>query len=140
MSKRSSIVLDTHVWLWFVDGNSTLKKQVVADITATAMTGSLLIPAICVWEIAMLQDRGRLTLNKPLKDWINEALDLSGAFLAPLSPDVAIESCKLPGKFHSDPADRMIVATARIENATILTRDKRILEYGLQGFVSARAI
>lgn len=140
MSKRSSIVLDTHVWLWFVDGNSTLKKQVVADITATAMNGSLLIPAICVWEIAMLQDRGRLTLNKPLKDWINEALDLSGTSLAPLSPDVAIESCKLPGKFHSDPADRMIVATARIESATILTRDKRILEYGLQGFVSARAI
>lgn len=88
----------------------------------------------------MLQDRGRLTLNKPLKDWINEALDLSGTSLAPLSPDVAIESCKLPGKFHSDPADRMIVATARIESATILTRDKRILEYGLQGFVSARAI
>ncbi len=140
MSKRSSIVLDTHVWLWFVDGNSTLKKQVVADITATAMNGSLLIPAICVWEIAMLQDRGRLTLNKPLKDWISEALDLSGTSLAALSSDVAIESCKLPGKFHGDPADRMIVATARIENATILTRDKRILEYGLQGFVSARAI
>jgi PIN domain nuclease of toxin-antitoxin system len=140
MSKGSAIVLDTHVWLWFVDGNPTLKKQAVANITTAAMAGNLLVPAICVWEIAMLQDRGRLTLNKPLADWISEALDLSGIAVAALSPDVAIESCKLPGSFHNDPADRMIVATARIENATVLTRDRRILDYGKQGFVSTLAI
>lgn len=133
-------MLDTHVWLWFVDGNPTLKKQAVANITTAAMTGNLIVLAICVWEIAMLQDRGRLTLNKPLADWISEALDLSGITLAALSPDAAIESCKLPGSFHSDPADRMIVATARIGNATVLTRDRRILDYGKQGFVSTLAI
>jgi PIN domain nuclease of toxin-antitoxin system len=88
----------------------------------------------------MLQVRGRLTLNKPVKDWVGEALDLTGTVLMPLSADISIESCMLPGVFHADPADRMIVATARVESATILTRDQRIIDYGQQGFVSTRLI
>jgi PIN domain nuclease of toxin-antitoxin system len=140
MSRQQALVLDTHTWLWFVDGNTTLKPKAVAEITSAAMHGSLLIPAICVWEIAMLQVRGRLTLNKPVKDWVGEALDLTGTVLMPLSADISIESCMLPGVFHADPADRMIVATARVESATILTRDQRIIDYGQQGFVSTRLI
>lgn len=88
----------------------------------------------------MLQERGRITLNKPLKNWIAEALGLSGFSLYPLTPDVSLESCRLPGTIHGDPADRMIIATARIENATILTRDKRILDSSKFGFVSTRAV
>jgi len=140
MSKSQALVLDTHTWLWFVDGNTTLKPKVVSAITFAAMSGSLLIPAICVWEIAMLQMKGRLTLNKPLAEWVVQALALSGTILAPLTSEISIESCMLPGAFHSDPADRMIVATARVEGATILTRDRRIVEYGQQGFVSAQLI
>ena len=140
MPKSQSLVLDTHTWVWFVDGNTTLRPKVVSEITSAAMSGTLLIPAICVWEIAMLQMRGRLTLNKPIKDWVNEALDLTGTVLTPLSADISIESCLLPGSFHADPADRMIVATARVENATVLTRDRRIIEYCQQGFVSALLI
>lgn len=140
MAKAQSLVLDTHVWLWFVTGNSNLSKGAIAEVTKAALAGRVLIPAICVWEVAMLEERGRITLNKPVTDWIAEALDLPGISLYPSTPDVSVESCRLPGSVHGDPADRMIIATARIESSTIFTRDKRIIDYSKLGFVSAQAV
>lgn len=140
MARKHSLVLDTHVWLWFVSGNAALHKDAVSEITKAAFAGSVFIPAISVWEISMLQARGRITLSKPLENWVEEALNLSGFLLYPLTPAVSVESCRLPGELHADPADRMIIATARIENATVMTRDKRILEYARSGFVSTRAV
>ncbi len=93
------LVLDTHVWIWLVAGDPTLSAGARDAIEAAAADGSVLVPAISVWE-------------------------------------VAVESCRLPGPFHHDPADRMIVATARIAGATLVTGDKRILDYGARGHVA----
>jgi PIN domain nuclease of toxin-antitoxin system len=84
----------------------------------------------------MLEARGRLVLGKPVAQWVEQALSAPGLDLAPFSPDVAIESVQLPAPFHDDPADRMIVATARIAGATLVTRDCKILDYGARGNVT----
>jgi PIN domain nuclease of toxin-antitoxin system len=84
----------------------------------------------------MLERKGRLVLGKNCWNWVEDALSLPGLRLISLSAQTALESCFLPGKFHDDPADRLIVATARLEDAAIVTRDKQILKYADHGHVS----
>lgn len=85
--------------------------------------------AISIWEIAMLVKKKRISLNTTCHIWVNRVLSLPGVFLVPLSPDVAIETCELPGNFHGDPADRMIVATAKVENLYVISRDQKLIDY-----------
>jgi PIN domain nuclease of toxin-antitoxin system len=94
---------------------------------------------VSVWEIALLESKGRLELPIPVSEWIRQALDRPDFELVGLEPGIAVESCGLPGAFHADPADRFLVATARLKNAVIVTRDKRILKYAGQGHVKAMA-
>lgn len=130
------LVLDTHVWVWLVIGDPTLSSDALRAIERAASDGAVLVPAIAVWEVTMLEARRRLILNQPIAQWINEALAAPGLNLAPLSPDVAVESMRLPTPFHNDPADRMIVATARVADATLVTRDRKILDYGDSGHLT----
>lgn len=83
----------------------------------------------------MLQSKGKISLTYPLQHWIKKVDSLPYIKLIPLTADIAIESCSLPGDFHGDPADRMIVATARILNVPLMTRDKKIEAYGQKGYV-----
>jgi PIN domain nuclease of toxin-antitoxin system len=131
-----SLVLDTHVWIWTVNGDDEIQPALREKIAVALRQASVLVPSICVWEVGMLAKRSRIQLSKPLSIWIQEALDLSGFCLAPLCDAVALEAANLPGEFHSDPADCMIIATARINSAVLLTRDRRILEYGKSGYVN----
>ncbi len=85
----------------------------------------------------MLSSRNRVELGKQAILWLDEALARSGVGVEPLSAQIAVESCELPGRFHRDPADRMIVATARVTNATLMTRDRRILDYAAEGHLTA---
>ena len=85
---------------------------------------------------ANLQKAGCISLRQPTDQWMAEALASPGIMLAPLTPDILCESVMLPGDFHKDPADRMIVATARIMKANLFTRDRKILEYAQQGLVN----
>jgi PIN domain nuclease of toxin-antitoxin system len=87
----------------------------------------------------MLASRYRIVLGKPTAEWVEEALLAPGLSLEPLTPTVAVESCHLPAGFRSDPADHMIVATARVLGATLMTRDRRILDYAAQGHLMATA-
>ncbi len=82
----------------------------------------------------MLQSKGKISLTYPLQHWIKKIDSLPYIKLIPLTADIAIESCSLPGDFHGDPADRMIVATARILNVPLMTRDKKIEGYGQKGY------
>ncbi len=127
------IVLDTHAWIWVVAGDRTLSGEARAAIEKAAAAGAVLVPAIAVWELAMLEARGRITLAIPCPEWVGDALAAPGFALAPISPDVAVESVRLPPPFHDDPADRLIVATARVAGAALVTRDPRILDYGARG-------
>ncbi|HEY9868021.1 MAG TPA: type II toxin-antitoxin system VapC family toxin [Candidatus Obscuribacterales bacterium] len=130
------LVLDTHAWIWLVDGNPQLSDAAKEQIDVAAVDGKVLVPAICVWEVAKLEGKGRLILASHCRTWIDEALSQPGIRLVPLTAEIALESCFLPGSFHQDPADRFIVATARIEKARIVSRDTRLLKYAEQGYVS----
>lgn len=84
---------------------------------------------ISCWEVAKLVEKGRLTLSQPVGDWISEALALPDVLLLPLTAEIAIESAQLPPTIHADPADQIIVATARILQVPLLTADKRLIDY-----------
>jgi len=87
------------------------------------------VSAISCWEVAKLVERQRLFLPCPVFDWIQQALSYPGVRLLDLSPHVCVESTQLPGTFHRDPADQIIVATARVFDAPLVTVDARILSY-----------
>ena len=108
-------------------------------INRAAALGRLRIAAISVWEVALLASRGRVALGRPLAQWITEAVSAPGLSIEPLQPQVAIEATSLPDAFHRDPADKLIVATARVTNATLMTRDRRILDYAGRGHLTVIA-
>jgi PIN domain nuclease of toxin-antitoxin system len=87
------------------------------------------VSAISCWEVAKLVEQGRLTLPCPVFDWLQQAISYPGVRLIDLSPRICVESTQLPGEFHRDPADQIIVATARILDAPLVTMDRKILEY-----------
>ena len=120
------IVLDTATWIWRA---SDPKRITTRARRAIDEAERVLVSAISVWEVAMLVAKRRIQLDRPVEQWVDIALALPGIQLAPLEPAVAVRSTKLPGAFHPDPADRIIVATA-IENAVpIITPDERIRSY-----------
>ena len=90
----------------------------------------MLLSAISPWEFCKLLEKGRLVISYDPEEWIKEAMDMPKLRLVQFIPTIAYKSTVLPGAFHDDPADQIIVATAREENATILTKDKRIHRYG----------
>lgn len=131
-----SLLLDTHVWIWYIIGNEDLNKQARHSITEALHENRAGIAAISMWEIGMLERKQRIILEMPCLEWIKQSLAITHARIIPLTPEIAIESCQLPGDFHEDPADRLITATARVENCTLVTRDARILEYGRKKYIS----
>ena len=122
------ILLDTHTWIWSHSQTEYLSEDVREKIQTTP-TDQRAIASISIWEFAMMVTRGRINLKIDPKHWLNHALNKSGLAVIELTPEIAIESCSLPGDFHKDPADRIIVATARTHNFTLLTKDRKILEY-----------
>jgi len=133
------LLLDTHVWLWLNAGSPDLSTETRETINGAAAAGTLRIAAISLWEVALLASRGRIVLGKSIGLWLEEALADPGPAIDPLSPQIAVESYALPDVFHRDPADRLIVATARVANAKLMTRDQRILDYAARGHLTAVA-
>jgi PIN domain nuclease of toxin-antitoxin system len=129
-------LLDTHTWYWLVDGSPRLPDRARDTIEGAAADGELLVSVMSVWEIGMLEAKGRVTFDLPCLDWIRLAL-APPLRLAPITPEIAVESTRLPEPFHHDPVDRLLTATARVEGLTLMTRDRRILDYAAQGQVRA---
>jgi PIN domain nuclease of toxin-antitoxin system len=123
------IILDTHAWVWWVHGTEKLTPAQRDAITANE-TDVIGISAMSCWEIAKLGEYGRLELPTPLEDWFELALSYPGVQLLALTPEIAVESTRLPREFHRDPADQMIVATARVYGCPLVTSDEKILNYG----------
>jgi len=120
------IVLDTATWIWRA---SDPKRLTASARRAIDRAERALVSAISVWEVAMLVAKRRIQLDRPVEQWVDIALALPGIQLSPLEPAIAVRSTRLPGEFHPDPADRIIVATA-LENAVpIITPDDRIRSY-----------
>jgi PIN domain nuclease of toxin-antitoxin system len=137
----SALLLDTHIWLWYSEGNSEkLRKASVKKLDAARLGGGLLVSAISVWEIGALSARGRIRLSIPLRDWIEKALGVPGFRFAPLDAAAAAESTLLPGDPHGDPADRFLIATARTLGIALATCDEHILTYAKLGHVRVLAL
>ena len=118
-----------------VVGDARLQPAARRRIEAAAQEQQLWVSAITPWEIGMRVAKGRLVLDRDVMDWLQSALALPGIRLAPLEPAVAVASTRLPGDLHGDPADRLIVATARQLGATLVTADAALLAYGRLGHV-----
>ncbi len=122
------IVLDTHIWVWWVHGDSALSPSMRTLLDSSEQTG-IGVSAISCWEVAKLVERQRLSLPCSVFDWLPQALSYPGVRLLDLSPRVCVESTQLPGTFHRDPADQIIVATARVFDVILVTVDAKILAY-----------
>ena len=129
------ILLDTHALIWAVDDERRLGAEARAAIAAGEHAEGLAISAITPWEIALLAEKGRLRLAREVREWIAAVLALPGIGLLPIEPAIASESARLPGTFHAEPADRLIVATARHHGIPLLTADYAILSYAAAGHV-----
>lgn len=130
------LLLDTHVWLWFALGRAErLTAPVRKKIETAAHDGKLAVSAISIWEIGMLEAKGRIVLGLPCEKWVATALSLPGLRLIGLEPEIALASSRMPGELHGDPADRMLAATARARDAILATADERLVEYGQAGFM-----
>ena len=131
------LLLDTHYWIWMQLGEAEhFTQPMLTAIRQAAASGSLLVSAISVWELGMLESKGRIRLKPSCEEWVREALATPGLVLAPLAPEIALESSRLPDPFHGDPADRIIVATARRMGAQLMTRDRKLIQYGRKGHVA----
>jgi len=130
------VLLDTHIWVWYAEGDRTRFSPRVEPVVETAAErGEVLVSAISVWEIAQLDALRRLELALDVPTWIARALAFPGVRLRGLSPAIAIESTRLPGSPHRDPADRILIATARLSGAALVTCDARLLAYAKSGHV-----
>ena len=123
------IIIDTHVWLWLLHDPSQLSNAVRAQIEIEEAQNGILVSAISVWEIAVKSSLGKLALPLPIEDWYALAKSHSGIVIEALNPEDAISSTQLPGDFHKDPADRIIVAMARRYDVPLITCDNNILKY-----------
>jgi len=130
------LLLDTHIWLWMMNGDVTLSSQSRKLIDAASENQTLFVSVISIWEIAMLESKSKILLESSCHSWIKTSLSMPGIELISLTPDIAIESCNLPGQFHGDPADRILAATAKIENLHLVTRDKKLLAYSTKNFIN----
>ena len=118
------IVIDTHTWIWWVSGSKKLPRRVQRKLDGADALG---VCAISCWEVAMLVQRGRLKLDREARTWIEKALSVPGIELLAVDAEIAIDTAELPD-FGGDPADRMIVATARKHEAPLATADARIAD------------
>jgi PIN domain nuclease of toxin-antitoxin system len=122
------IVLDTHIWIWWVHRHERLSVQHVRWLQENEENG-LGVSVISCWEVAKLVELNRLALPLPIDDWFDLALAYPGIRLLDFTPRIALEATRLPPGFHRDPADQIIVATARWHDCPLLTVDERILNY-----------
>lgn len=130
------IVLDTHALVWAVTDSPRIGPAARARIDDERRAGRVGVSAITPWEIALLVAKGRLRLSMDVGVWIDRTLGSPGIDLCPIEPVIALDSVRLPGEFHADPADRFLIATARHWTAALVTADAAILEYSAAGHVT----
>jgi len=130
MLTNEPLLLDTHVWIWVAENvTAKLSASCAETIRLASRQRRLLVSAISVWEVAILDAKKRISLYTNCLDWVYLGLKGQNIELVDLSPEIAIDSTRLPEGFHADPADRILIATARNRNAILVTADRAILEY-----------
>ncbi|HVR07982.1 MAG TPA: type II toxin-antitoxin system VapC family toxin [Thermoanaerobaculia bacterium] len=122
------ILLDTHSWIWWAVGSAKLSARARTSIDEARAIG---VSAISCWEVAMLVQRRRITFDRDTLLWVQQALARPAIRLLPITPQVAVRSTQLGAAAPADPADRLIIATAREAKIPVVTRDTTIIESGL---------
>ncbi len=122
-------LIDTHTWVWWNMEPKKLSRKARAAIENTQRYSEILLSAISGWEFCKLLEKERIGISCDPEEWMSEALRMPKLRLVPLTPAIAYRSTILPRPFHDDPADQIIVATAREENATIISKDQLIRDY-----------
>ena len=123
------VVLDTHVWVWFVSNPELLSKKAKKSLDAAIGDRGIFISSISAWEIALLAANKRLDLTLDVTDWITKSETLPFFQFIPVDNTIAVKSVNLPHPLHNDPADRIIIATAISLGASLVTKDNKILNY-----------
>jgi PIN domain nuclease of toxin-antitoxin system len=122
-------VLDTHAWIWWVTKDRHLSQRARTAIERAAARGDLYLSMFSIWEMAKKVQKGQIGLDRPFDEWLDAALDAGGLQLADVTRAILVDSCQLPQPFHGDPADQIIVATARALSASLVTKDARVRDY-----------
>jgi PIN domain nuclease of toxin-antitoxin system len=135
----SPLLLDTHATIWMMRNERLARAAQDAIDAASQSSATVWVSPITAWEVGQLIARNRLNLSATPRGWFQRLLAVPGMRLAELSPEILIASSFLPGRPPKDPADRILLATARDLGATLVTRDRAILAYGESGQVSTLA-
>ena len=131
------LLLDTHTLIWLTFSDPRLGKRAHSSIQIASQENRLAISAITPWEVALLVSKKKIDLFRDVMVWVNETLALPGSTLVGLEPEIAVASTRLPFEMHPDPADRILVATARQLGATLVTSDRALLELAVKGYFRA---
>jgi len=121
--------LDTHAWIWWVTDDRRLSKRASEAIDRAVRTEGVWLSAMSIWEVAKKVEKQQLVLDRPLRQWMDQAIGVAGLQVAELTPAILLDSCELPQPFHGDPADQIIVASARHHRARLVTADRRLRRY-----------
>jgi len=132
------ILLDTHVWLWWLLGSSRLPAKERVALDRLGSRGAVRLAAVSLWEAQMLHAKGRLILDRAFDVWIRDAAAVGVVEIVPLDVEVVIALADLPVTFHGDPADRLIVATARAHRVPLATHDRAVRRSRLTTLWKAR--
>ena len=132
------LLLDTHVWLWlFLDDPKARASHALPRMNRAMQDSRVGISVISAWEVGLLEAKGRISLPVSGREWLRQTLERPGVSLVPFSEELALDANDLPGDFHADPVDRILVATARRLGMDIVTADKKILAYAKKRYVHA---
>jgi PIN domain nuclease of toxin-antitoxin system len=123
------VILDTHAWVWWVSQDSRLSRKAKTVVEQAQSEDDLWLSLISVWEVSKKVEKGKLVPDRPIEQWLDAATLIQGLHLWELTRPILVQSCSLPRPFHGDPADQLIVATARHHEATLVTKDQRIRDY-----------
>jgi PIN domain nuclease of toxin-antitoxin system len=135
MSGEPVLLIDTHIWIWLVEGVDRLPHRLVTTLHSAAEDGGLWVHPISAWEVAMLSRKGRLKLGYPVRHWIARAINLPGIAAVPITPEMAGDAALLEAPGLTDPADRWLVAAAWTQGMTLVTMDREILRFAESGGV-----
>ncbi len=128
--QQHQLLLDTHIWIWLMAGKDNFSPSFLKIVDQSREKNRLFISVISVWEVGMLVEKGKINFEIDTMDWVEQSSNHSGITILPLTPTIAIESCRLFGNLHGDPVDRMLVATAHEFRSVLVTHDKKLIEYG----------
>lgn len=135
--KKHKLLLDTHVWIWAMNGDSKLLKSFQTAFERASRTSSILVSSMSIWEVGMLVEKNRIEIDMDVLDWVEQALDTPGLEICPITSRIAIYSTRLSGSVHGGPIDRLLISTASEENAVLVTCDQKILDFAKGKHISA---